>query len=306
MKNRFSKMRKLCSKMRKYKVIGALKNLNKTVRNDYLMKSKAGLVGIIITLIVLIAVVIASNVSTGNLSFIESVAGTIFVPIQNGIVFLKNKITGNEQENSDIASLRQENQSLKDENSKLQEQVRELEILKSENNTLKEYVNLKDQYSEYTTVPAYVIERSISNYEKIVVINAGTDDGVEANMPVISESGLVGYVISATNSTAKVQTIIDTASNVSANISNVQDSVILKGTLNNTETVRATYIPADSTILQGDQVVTSGLGGIYPKGILIGTVKSVVNTKNEADRYAEIEVATDFSRLETVLVITQN
>ena len=114
------------------------------------------------------------------MSFIESVAGTIFVPIQNGIVFLKNKITGNEQENSDIASLRQENQSLKDENSKLQEQVRELEILKSENNTLKEYVNLKDQYSEYTTVPAYVIERSISNYEKIVVINAGTDDGVQS------------------------------------------------------------------------------------------------------------------------------
>ena len=172
--------------------------------------------------------------------------------------------------------------------------------------TLKEYVNLKDKYSEYTTVPAYIIERSISNYEKIVVINAGTDDGIQVNMPVISESGLVGYVISTTSSTAKVQTIIDTASNVSANISNVEDSVILKGTLNNIETVRATYIPADSTILQGDQVVTSGLGGIYPKGILIGTVKSVVNTKNEADRYAEIEVSTDFSRLETVLVITEN
>lgn len=270
------------------------------------MKNKAGLIGIIITVVVLIAVVIASNISTGNLSFIEGVAGTIFVPIQNGIVFLKNKITGNEQENSDIASLQEENRSLKDENSKLQEQLRELEILKSENNTLKEYVNLKDKYSEFTTVPAYVIERSISNYEKIVVINAGTDDGVKENMPVISESGLVGYVISATNNTAKIQTIIDTASSVSANISNVQDSVILRGTLNNTETVRATYIPADSTILQGDQVVTSGLGGIYPKGILIGTVKSVVNTKNEADRYAEIEVATDFSRLETVLVITQN
>ena len=274
------------------------------------MKNKAGLIGIIITVVILIVVVIVSNISTGNLSFIEGAVGTIFVPIQNGIVFLKNKITGNDQENSDITSLQtslqQENQSLKDENSKLQEQVRELEILKSENNTLKEYVNLKDKYSEYTTVPAYIIERSISNYEKVVVINAGTDDGIQVNMPVISESGLVGYVISTTNSTAKVQTIIDTASSVSANISNVQDSVILRGTLNNTETVRATYIPADSTILQGDQVVTSGLGGIYPKGILIGTVKSVVNTKNEADRYAEIEVSTDFSRLETVLVITEN
>ena len=270
------------------------------------MKNKAGLIGIIITIIVLIAVVIFSNISTGNLSCVEGAVGTIFVPIQNGIVFLKNKITGNEQENSDIASLQQENQKLKDENSKLQEQLRELEILKSENNTLKEYVNLKNKYSEYTTVPAYVIERSISNYEKIVVINAGSEDGIEANMPVISESGLVGYVISSTKDTAKVQTIIDTSSNVSANISNVQDSVILKGTLNNIQTVRATYIPADSTILQGDQVVTSGLGGIYPKGILIGTVKNVVNTKNEADRYAEIEVATDFSRLETVLVITEN
>ncbi len=270
------------------------------------MKNKAGLIGIILTVIILIAVVIASNISTGNLSFLEGAAGSIFVPIQSGIVFLKNKITGNEQENSDIASLKQENQNLKDENSKLQEQLRELEILKSENNTLKEYVNLKDKYSNFTTVPAYVIERSISNYEKIVVINAGTDDGINENMPVISESGLVGYVISATKNTAKVQTIIDTASSVSANISNIQDSVILRGTLNNTKTVKATYIPADSTILQGDQVVTSGLGGIYPKGILIGTVKSIVNTKNEADRYAEIEVATDFSRLETVLVITQN
>ena len=268
------------------------------------MKNKAGMIGIIITIIILIVVVIISNISTGNLSFMESTVGTLFMPIQNGIVYLKNKITGNEQELSDIESLKEENQKLKDENSKLQEQVRELEILKSENNTLKEYVNLKDKYSDYTTVPAYVIQ-SISNYDKIIVINAGSDDGIDINMPVISESGLVGHVVSVTNNTAKIQTIIDTASNVSANISNVQDSVILKGTLNNTETLKATYIPADSTILQGDEVVTSGLGGIYPKGILIGNIKNVVNTKNETDRYAEIEVSTDFSKLETVLVITK-
>ena len=269
------------------------------------MKNKAGMIGIIITVIILIIVVIVSNISTGNLSAMESAVGKLFMPIQNGIIFLKNKISGNEQELSDIETLKNENQQLKDENSSLQEQLRELEILKSENNTLKEYVNLKDKYSSYTTVPAYVIQRSLSNYDKIIVINAGTDDGIDVNMPVISESGLVGHVISVTSDTAKVQTIIDTASNVSANISNVQDSVILKGTLNSTDILRATYIPADSTILQGDEVVTSGLGGIYPKGILIGNVKSVINTQNEADKYAEIEVSTDFSSLETVLVITE-
>ena len=269
------------------------------------MKNKAGMIGIIITIIILIVVVIVSNISTGNLWPMESAVGKLFMPIQNGIIYLKNKITGNEQELSDIQTLKEENQKLKDENSQLQEQLRELEILKSENNTLKEYVNLKDKYSSYTTVPAYVIQRSLSNYDKLIVINAGTDDGINVNMPVISESGLVGHVISVTNDTAKIQTIIDTASNVSANISNVQDSVVLKGTLNSTEILKATYIPADSTILQGDEVVTSGLGGIYPKGILVGNVKTVVNTQNEADRYAEIEVSTDFSNLETVLVITE-
>ncbi len=269
------------------------------------MKNKAGMIGIIITIIILIVVVIVSNISTGNLWAMESAVGKLFMPIQNGIIYLKNKITGNEQELSDIQTLKEENQKLKDENSQLQEQLRELEILKSENNTLKEYVNLKDKYSSYTTVPAYVIQRSLSNYDKLIVINAGTDDGINVNMPVISESGLVGHVISVTNDTAKIQTIIDTASNVSANISNVQDSVVLKGTLNSTEILKATYIPADSTILQGDEVVTSGLGGIYPKGILVGNVKTVVNTQNEADRYAEIEVSTDFSNLETVLVITE-
>lgn len=153
------------------------------------MKNKAGMIGIIITIIILIVVVIISNISTGNLWAMESAVGKLFMPIQNGIVYLKNKITGNEQELSDIQTLKEENQKLKDENSQLQEQLRELEILKSENNTLKEYVNLKDKYSSYTTVPAYVIQRSLSNYDKLIVINAGTDDGINVNMPVISESG---------------------------------------------------------------------------------------------------------------------
>ena len=124
-------------------------------------------------------------------------------------------------------------------------------------------------------------------------------------MPFISETGLVGHVISVTDNTAKVQTIIDTGSTVSAKISTAQDSILVKGTLSNSQLIKASSIPAEATILQGDEVVTSGLGGIYPKGILIGTIKEVVNTKNELDRYANIETATNFSTLETVLVITR-
>lgn len=268
------------------------------------MKNKAGIIGIIITVIILIIVVILSNISTGNLSFMQSAVGTIVTPIQNGIIFLKNKIAGNEQELNDIATLRDENNKLKEENSKLQEQVRELEILKSENNTLKEYVNLKDKYKEYSTVPGYVINRDISNYSNTIIINVGKNDGIEPNMTVISDRGLVGHILSVTDTTAKVQTIIDTASSVSSTISTTRDTIIVSGTLDDKSMLKATYIPTEATLVQGDNVETSGLGGIYPKGIHIGTISQIVNTKNITDRYAMINPAVDFSKLETVLVIT--
>ncbi len=103
---------------------------------------------------------------------------------------------------------------------------------------------MKDKYSQYTTtVPGYVIERSLSNYEKLLIINVGSNDGIAENMPVISESGLVGYVVAVTKNTATVQTIIDISSNVSANIANVDESVVLKGTLNS-EKIKSNIYPS--------------------------------------------------------------
>ena len=79
--------------------------------------------------------------------------------------------------------------------------------------------------------------------------------------------------------------------------------MLLRGTLNDNTTLIASYIPTSATLLAGDTIETSGLGGIYPKGILIGTIKEVVNTQNITDRYAKVETAVDFNKLNTVLVI---
>ena len=268
--------------------------------------SKTSTIGIIITAVVLVIIIIISNIGTNQLQAVQTGANKIFMPVQSAFVYIKNKLTGNTEEQSNIDSLKKENSELREENKDLKEAKRELEILKSENNTLKEYLNLKNKYADYETTPAYVIERTYSNYDKILVINVGKNDNIEVNMPVISESGLVGHVISVTDKTAKVQTIIDTASTiVSASISTSSQSILIKGTISNTKALKATSIPAEATVLQGDEVVTSGLGGIYPKGILIGTIKEVVNTKNEVDRYCNIQTATDFDALSTLLVITK-
>lgn len=228
-------------------------------------KKKTSIVGIIITILILIILVFVSNMNVQNLSYIENAVSTIVMPIQNGLTYLKNKITGNNTFFTDISKLQEENEQLKKKNSELETTLREYEIVKSENSTLKEYLNLTEKYSDYTTKAAYIISKDISNYSNVFVINVGKKDGIENNMTVIAEQGLVGYVISTTDSTAKVQTIIDTASTVSATMSSSRDNIICKGTLEQNGMLKATYIPTTANLVQGDQIETSRNGRNIPK-----------------------------------------
>lgn len=268
-------------------------------------KKKTSIIGIIVTIIILILLVFLSNMNIEKLSYIENTFSAIVMPIQNGLTYLKNKISGNNTFFTDINNLKKENAELKSKNMKLGEQLREFEIVKSENQTLKEYLSLTERYPEYKTKPAYVINKDINNYTNVFVINIGEKDGIKANMTVISEKGLVGHVISTTSNTAKVQTILDTSSVVSSTISTSRDTLLCKGTLENKQTLKATNIPTQANLIQGDKIETSGMGGIYPKGILIGTITNIENTKNITDRYAIITPAVDFNKIETVLVITE-
>ena len=263
---------------------------------------KSGFLGIIITIVILVLIVIFSN-REANTSFFENIANKLVMPIQNGLTFIKNKVSGNSTFFSDINNLKSENKELQDKNSQLEQSLRELENIKTENETLKEYLGLTEKYGEYKTIPGYVINKDISNYSKMIVINVGTNDGVEENMTVIADEGLVGHVVSVTKDTAKVMTIIDTSSSVSCLMSTNKDGVVCKGTLGNNSELKAIYIPTEADLIQGDSIDTSGLGGIYPKGIHVGNIKKIVATKNITDRYAVIETAVDFNKINTVLVV---
>ena len=265
---------------------------------------KSGIIGIVITIIVLIILVIFSNTNTNNISWIENIASKTVMPIQNGLTYLKNKINNNNKFFENVNELKSENESLKKENSDLEQQLREYEIMKNENEQLKQELNLSEKYGQYTTVPGTVISRDISNYSKTIVINIGSDNGIQEKMTVIADEGLVGYVVSTTNKTSKIQTIVDSASATSCLSSSTRDTMIAKGTIENTSTLKATFISTDAKLIQGDSVETSGLGGIYTKGIHIGRIKKVVEGTNKTDSYALIESAVDFEKLETVLVIT--
>ncbi len=186
--------------------------------------NKTSIIGIVITIIVLIILVLLTNINTNKLSGAENLFSKLVMPVQNGLTHLKNKIAKNDSffENID---------KLDEENSELQKKLQELEIIKTENATLRQYVNMAEKYAEYKTVPAYIINKDVSNLSETMVINAGKSSGIDVDMPVITEQGLVGYIMSVTENTAKVQPIIDPATNISGTITTSRDSVIVRGIL---------------------------------------------------------------------------
>lgn len=266
-------------------------------------KQKSGKIGIIITIIILLFLVIITNLDNSIWSKIVNPFTKVVMSVQSGITYAKSKITGDDSYFASLNTLKSENEELKKENEELKQAKQELEVLEAENKTLKEYADLSDKYSEYTTIPGYVIQQDFSNYSKTIVINIGKQDGVEEGMTVVAEGGLVGYVTSVEDSSSKVQTIIDTASAVSAIFDNTEKSLVTRGELNSNDKVKGTYIDNDVVINEGDTIVTSGIGGIYPKNITIGKVKEIVNTQNKTNRYVYVETSVNFDDLSDVLVI---
>lgn len=264
---------------------------------------KSKIIVSIITIILLTILVILTNTEANKFSYIEGIVNKAVVPIQNGLIHLKNRINKNSDFFANIDNLKAENEGLRNENDELKSKISELEIIKAENATLRAYADLTDKYTEYKVVPAYIISKDLSNLSETMVINVGTDDGVYANMAVISEEGVVGHTISATKSTAKVQPIIDSSSSVSGVMHISRDNLMVKGMLNERSKLKAVYIGAEADLVLNDIVETSGLGGIYPKGLKIGILKEIVEAENVTEKYAIVETAVDFSKLETVLVI---
>ena len=265
--------------------------------------NKSGVIGVIITIIILILLVIFTNNSKENISTLERVANVVVVPIQNGLTYLKNKVNNNDKFFENVNELKKENEELKQKNSELEKSLREFEVMKTENDQLKQQLNLAEKYGEYTTIPGTIISRDISNYSKTLVINIGSDNGIKENMTVIANEGLVGYIAETTATTSKIQTIVDSASSTSCLASTTRDIMTCKGTIASESTLKATNLKIDSNVIQGDSVETSGMGGIYTKGLHVGRIKKVETGTNKIDSYAVVEAAVDFDKLETVLVI---
>jgi len=205
----------------------------------------------------------------------------------------------------DMKTYKEENIDLKDRVAGLEREVRELSSLKAENERLRSVLDLKLQDAESRMIVSEVKSKEPGNWFYVFTIDKGTNHGIQKDDAVMTNQGLVGKVSDVGSSWAEVTTIIDSESSVGAIISRTQDIAIADGdmTLAEQGKCRLNYIKSDLSLVAGDTVETSGLGGVYPKGILIGTVSEIKNDSSGYTRYAVIETAVDFEKIREVIVI---
>jgi rod shape-determining protein MreC len=153
-------------------------------------------------------------------------------------------------------------------------------------------------------VSAEVIGRDPSGWFKAIIINRGTDDGVEKGMPVIAPDGIVGQVVTASYDYSKVMLLVDRSSAVDGLIQHNRTRGVIEGETD--EVCRFKYVVRKAEVRVGDTVVSSGLDGLFPKGLRIGTVKEVTKDKPGIFQDVRVRPFVDFTRLEEVLVVVQS
>jgi len=231
-----------------------------------------------------------SNVFTTSLVTVQSWFSSRFVAVQEFLTAPR-----------DMASLRQRNTELETEVSELQAQVIQLQQEVGETQILAALVDFSRANPENTYKAAAVIGEDPSPFLQYVIINRGSNDGIQRGMPVVTNQGLVGRVDAVIADAARIQLITDPASNVNVRLQNAEADASLIGSV--TGDVTLDLIPQDVALEPGDLVLTSGLGGGYPPDLIVGQVVNIRTRDFDLFQQAAVQPVVDFNHLQIVLVI---
>lgn len=214
-----------------------------------------------------------------------------------------NYVTSNIWE---IVTVHEQNKMLKNEVTQLRVQNLEASEALAENERLRAMLGYRQVATQFDLVAARVIGREPATWSSMIVINRGTQDGIAVNMPVVTDKGLVGHVVEAGLASSKVQLILDPRSSVGTLVQRAESRVtgIVQGDIDNPTMPQMVNIPKNADVVEGDVIITSGFGGVYPKGLVVGLVTTLVNDPGGLLKIGVLESAVDFQKLEDVMVIT--
>ncbi|MBQ9837677.1 MAG: rod shape-determining protein MreC [Oscillospiraceae bacterium] len=267
--------------------------------------SKHGLLLLAAITTVMVIMCIIAAVSSGT-PFLRNAAGVIASPFRAAGSAVAGWAADVEAHFDDVEMLQGENDELRRYVAELEEQLRQAQTAMEENERLREALGLKNENPDYELTEASVTERSISNWYSVLTINRGTKHGVEIGHCVTDEYGnLVGVITDAGYNWSRVTTLLDTDSAIGATVFRTGDVAVAEGRLDlmGEGCLALTYLTDPDSLIVGDQVVTSGLGGYLPGGLVIGAVREVRIDDGGVNRYAVVKAKVTPKELVQVFII---
>ncbi len=272
-----------------------------------LQKKKNNSIYYLIIFVLICGILAAVSVFAGGvLTPVKSAVTIVLSPMQKGINTVGNTIFSWNEESKSKSELKAENKKLEERVDALEMEKRLLEQDQVELERLQELLDLKEKYKQYDTVGARVISKGSGNWFEVFAIDKGSKDGIKKDMNVIAGNGLVGIVYDVTENTAKVRSIINDTSMVSAMFLKTTDNCIVKGSLDTMADgyLEVVYIDKDAKVKEGDELVTSNVSSKFNEGITIGTVSDIKLDSTKLTKTAKVTPVVDFKHLKEVLVIT--
>ncbi len=254
--------------------------------------------------IVLVVLCLVSSFAGG---FLRNLGGIIATPFRSASTAVTDFFDGIGARFESVEELQTENEALRQRVADLERQVRQQQADSDENIRLRRLLDLEQQRSDLQFVSASVVERPASNWSMTYTLSKGTGAGITVGCCVMDEfANLVGVVTDAGYNWSTVTAITDTTSAIGAVVHRTRDLAVVEGdlALMNEDKVRLSYLEEDVSLLSGDLVVTSGLGGFYPAGLTIGSIESVTTDDSGMHRYGVIAAGADLKNIKQMFVVT--
>ena len=257
--------------------------------------------GIVTLLLITFSLTVGSNIVSQGVNDVTNILGRMLAYPANSVNDFMESI-------SNLTNTYQENQTLKQKVETIYELEVQLNDLKKDNEKMKEALKLQDTLNEYSLINATVIARNPDTWRDIVTINKGANDGLTPQMSVMSDNGLVGKVLDVNPTSARVALLSNndnTLVRVAAMIQGEKESIYgtLTGFDHEKNILIMSQIQATQEIKVGDKVVTSGLGGVSPSSLYIGTVEEVAMDRFGLYKEVRIKPAADTNDVRYVTVV---
>ena len=269
---------------------------------------------IVFLTLLLTAVLILSSLPGSPLNFISSPISALLEPVQKTFNNISDQISGFYLSLTEGIQIRAENQQLIDENAALRSQVAQMEEAQRQYEELKNAFKLKDQFSEFEIIGGKIMTRDIGSWFDVFRIDLGSRDGIIVTETmsyavVDAQSQLIGRLVSTDTSSAKVLPLLHEGFTISAKINQASSPLFrVRGDLDlkSQGLCLIDQIPSNASLQIGDEVISSGVGGLFPSGLKIGTIVAVIDNDAVNQRQAWLKPAADLQNLNTVFVMKGN